>query len=157
MQFSLLDGDEDTPEETPAEKPKAPANQVKEPREAASLTNEADNKNVSAMESSPEPQTNKPEKTAVAGNGVDKKPEGEKPITQPQTKGSSPVSTPNDSENPAPPGDGEGETPPVKIAVLSNTGEGCWKILSDGNRQELSDAEWRTELKMLFSKEGGGD
>ena len=57
--------------------------------------------------------------------------------------------------NGAPP-DPEGEADVIKVSELGNTEAGCWKKLSDGTRHEISEAEWRKELKRLFSKDGAG-
>ena len=38
------------------------------------------------------------------------------------------------------------------VVELSNTAEGCWKILAGGERVEISAAEWRRELALQFSK-----
>jgi hypothetical protein len=44
-------------------------------------------------------------------------------------------------------------TPTVTVTQLANTGEGCWKLLSDGQRIKLNDDEWRKELARLFSRD----
>ena len=44
----------------------------------------------------------------------------------------------------------------LRVTELGNTEAGCWMVLSDGSRQELSDKEWRGELKRLLSKDGAG-
>ena len=46
------------------------------------------------------------------------------------------------------------EDPPVSadaVAELGNTAEGCWKVLADGQRVELSDKDWRKELARLLA------
>ena len=43
---------------------------------------------------------------------------------------------------------GEEENP---VTELINTNEGCWKVLADGSRVELTDSEWRKELTRLLA------
>ncbi len=38
-----------------------------------------------------------------------------------------------------------------QVAELHNTKEGCWKVLEDGRRVNLSQSEWREELARIFS------
>lgn len=49
----------------------------------------------------------------------------------------------------------ETEEPSEKVSELANTAEGCWKLLSGGERVDLSDQEWRQELARLLSKSPG--
>lgn len=51
--------------------------------------------------------------------------------------------------------DGEeqaGEEPERFIQLINNQ-DGCWKVLSDGERVDLSDQEWRAELARHFKRE----
>jgi hypothetical protein len=43
---------------------------------------------------------------------------------------------------------GEEENP---VTELANSGDGCWKVLADGTRVELTDSEWRKELTRLLA------
>ncbi len=46
------------------------------------------------------------------------------------------------------------EDPPVpanSVTELVNTAGGCWKVLADGQRVELSDKDWRKELARLLA------
>ncbi len=51
----------------------------------------------------------------------------------------------------------EGEEEPTapasdRVVELGNTHQGCWKLLADGRRIELNEAEWPVELAHLFSR-----
>ena len=37
------------------------------------------------------------------------------------------------------------------VMELGNTQDGCWKVLGDGERVEISDEEWRKELTRLLA------
>lgn len=43
---------------------------------------------------------------------------------------------------------GEEENP---VTELANSRDGCWKVLADGTRVELTDSEWRKELTRLLA------
>ncbi len=50
-------------------------------------------------------------------------------------------------------GGGEGEElPAITVRELVNTEDGCWKVMSDGERLELTDMEWRKELARLLAR-----
>ncbi len=54
---------------------------------------------------------------------------------------------------PAETGGGDEEAlPTIKVSELANTEEGCWKVMSDGERVELTDQEWRKELAHLLAR-----
>lgn len=36
-----------------------------------------------------------------------------------------------------------------RVLELGNSRKGCWKLLADGTRVKISDAEWQTELAHL--------
>jgi len=38
-----------------------------------------------------------------------------------------------------------------RVTELANTTDGCWKVLADGSRVELTDSEWRKELTRLLA------
>ena len=38
---------------------------------------------------------------------------------------------------------------PRRVVELGNSRKGCWKLLADGTRVKISDAEWQTELAHL--------
>ena len=53
-----------------------------------------------------------------------------------------------------PASDPEPATPaPDRVIRLINNREGCWKVLADGDRVELSEEEWRIELGRQFKRE----
>ncbi len=43
--------------------------------------------------------------------------------------------------------------PEASVLELANTTAGCWKVLENEERVELSDADWRRELAHLFRRE----
>ncbi len=38
---------------------------------------------------------------------------------------------------------------PRRVVELGNSRKGCWKLLADGTRVKITDAEWQTELAHL--------
>ena len=36
-----------------------------------------------------------------------------------------------------------------RVVELGNSRKGCWKLLADGTRVKITDAEWQTELAHL--------
>lgn len=38
-----------------------------------------------------------------------------------------------------------------RVSELGSTQDGCWKVLADGERVEISDKEWRKELTRLLA------
>ena len=39
-----------------------------------------------------------------------------------------------------------------RVVELGNTHKGCWKLLADGKRVKITDAEWQTELTRLSGR-----
>ena len=50
-------------------------------------------------------------------------------------------------------GAGEG-LPAVTVTILAHTADACWKVMSNGQRLELTDLEWRKELARILSRSG---
>lgn len=53
----------------------------------------------------------------------------------------------------APPAESEAMENGVRVVQLINSKDGCWKLLSDGERVALNDEEWRIELARQFKRE----